>query len=419
MDSRFILRTRAALMALAVSVLAAGCGLEDVTPPPLSAPSEFALSVTLSATPDQLPRDGRSQSVVTLTVRDPQGRPVAGQRLVLGVSPSTATLSQTEVTTDASGRATFSVTAPPGAATGNAITVSAVPVGTDAENAVSRFVVINLLGPGNTTAPTASFTVTPASPEVNQVTTLDASASTDEGAACGNACTYTWDLGGEATSTGRIITYRFQTARIYNVALTVTDAAGASATTRTNVTVTAAARPTVTFTSAPAAPVAGQNVTFTATATAATNHRITKFNWTWGDGSTNETTNASISHSFSNPGPYVVTVTVTDDLGQTASATNSITVTSAVVASFTFSPTNPKTTDDVFFNGSASTGGSGASITEWKWDFGDGSSTVTEDDATPPGHKFPAARTWVVRLTVKDSAGRTGTTTKDVTVAAP
>lgn len=413
------------VLTLALTLFGAGCSLGEgdatlpSTGPALIGPSELALSVTLTATPDVLPRDGSSQSVVTLTVRDAQGRPVAGQRLTLGVSPSTAALSESQVTTDSAGRASFAVTAPPAGSTGNFLTITATPVGTDFDNAVTRFVTIALTGASNTTAPTPSFTVTPTSPEVNQVTTLDASATTDEGVTCGSACTYSWDLGGEATRTGRIITYLFQAAKIYNVALTVTDTAGTTATTRSNVTVTAAARPTVSFTVAPASPVAGQTATFTATVTVAANHRITKFNWTWGDGSTSETTNASINHSFSNAGPYVVTVTVTDDLGQTASASNTVTIGGAAVASFTFSPTNPKTTDDVFFNGVASTGGSGASITEWTWDFGDGSNTVTESDATPPGHKFPAARTYVVRLTVKDSAGRTGTTTKDVAVAAP
>lgn len=417
----FNLRVSVAFAALAMSIVVAGCGLEGASAPPLSGPSELALSVTLAATPDQLPRDGTSKSDIVLTVRDENGRPKAGVRLVLGVSPSTATLSQTEVTTDAAGRATFSVTAPPGGATGNAITVSAVPVGTDAENAVSRFVVIGLLGASNSTVPTPSFTVTPASPEVNQVTTLDASASTDEGATCGDACTYTWDLGGEATRTGRIITYRFQTARIYNVALTVTDAAGASVTTRTNVTVTAAARPTVVLTAAnvsPASPVAGQTVTFTPTITVAANHRITRIDWNWGDGSTTQTTNTSVTHSFVDPGTYIVTVTVTDDLGQTASATLSVAVSSGVTASFTNSPTNATTADTVQFNGADSTATGGATIEIWSWDFGDGSAEESSSGPTA-SHRYAAARTYVVRLTVTDSERREGTTTKTITISSP
>lgn len=410
---------RGCLLAVAVSTLVAGCGLESLEQPPLSAPSEFALSVTLTATPDQLPRDGSTKADVKVTVRDAQGKPVGGQRLTVGVDVRSAVLSANEVTTNAAGEATFSVTAPPASAlAGSFITVSAIPVGTDISNAASRQVTILLLGAVNEAAPTPSFTVTPASPEVNQVTTLDASASTDEGATCGDVCTYTWDLGGEATRTGRIITYRFQTARIYNVALTVTDAAGASATARTNVTVTAAARPTVSFTTSPASPVEDQITTFTATTTVATNHRITRYDWNWGDGTTSQTSNASITHTFSDKGSFVVTVTVTDDLSQTASSTASVTVGSGVTASFTNSPTNATTADTVQFNGSDSTAPGGATIEIWSWDFGDGSAEESSSGSTA-SHRFAAARTYVVRLTVTDSEGREGTTTKTITISSP
>jgi PKD repeat protein len=411
-------RALAFVAALAVALGVAGCSLEDTTAPPMSAPSEFATSVTLAAVPDQLPRDGQSQSVVTFIVRDANARPVAGQRLILGVTPSTARLSASEVVTDANGRATATVTAPPSSALGNTITVLATPVGEGADAANSRSVSINLVGASNTTAPTASFTVTPTSPEVNQLTSFDASASTDEGAACGDACTYSWDFGDGTRATGRIVTKRFTQAQIFNVALTVTDAAGSSATARTNVTVTAAAKPTISFTVAPTSPTAGQQATFTATTTVASNHRVSSIAFDFGDGTTASTTNNSVVKTFSNAGTFIVTATVTDDLGQTASTSSSVTVQSGVTASFTFSPTAPKMGDSVIFDGSASTTTGGATIEEWSWDFGDGS-TEEEDDPSV-AHTFPTtatARTYVVRLTVTDRNGRTGTTTKEVTVS--
>src|ERR1044071_2493084 len=85
------------------SMWVSGCALDEVDPPALTGPSEFGLSVTATATPNRLPRDGSSQSVVVLLVRDAQGRPVAGQRLTLGVSPTAALLSTTEVVTDGNG----------------------------------------------------------------------------------------------------------------------------------------------------------------------------------------------------------------------------------------------------------------------------------------------------------------------------
>ena len=71
-------RTIAALLA---AVALTGCGIDKQTGPSPVGPSEFGLSVTMTATPDQLPRDGSTQSVVTITVRDSSGKPVSGQRL--------------------------------------------------------------------------------------------------------------------------------------------------------------------------------------------------------------------------------------------------------------------------------------------------------------------------------------------------
>ena len=46
-------------------------------------------------------------------------------------------------------------------------------------------------------------------------------------------------------------------------------------------------------------------------------------------------------------------------------------------------------------------------LTEYTWDVGDGSSSVTETDPAVT-HQYSQARTFVIRLTVRDSAGRTG-----------
>src|SRR5688500_15529432 len=95
---------------LVACAVVAGCTHEDGSAPNLTAPSDLALSVTMSATPDQVPRDGASQSIVTVTVRDAAGRRVAGQRLT--VSTTAGRLSDSTVTTESSGRATFTFTAP-------------------------------------------------------------------------------------------------------------------------------------------------------------------------------------------------------------------------------------------------------------------------------------------------------------------
>jgi PKD repeat protein len=412
-------RTRVAILALAASVWATGCALDDVDAPGLTGPSEFGLSVAATATPDRLVRDGVSQSVVTLTVRDDRNRPIAGQRLTLGVTPASATLSVAEVVTDANGQATFNVTAPPASAiAGGTVMVLATPVGNQSGGAVPRTIEIILTGAANTTAPTPSFTVTPPSPEVSQVASFNASATQDEGVACMDACTYTWALGNEAVKSGRIITHAFQTPGIHSVTLTVTDGSGTSASVQQNVTVTAPARPTVAgITATPATPFAGQAASFTAGFTVAPNHRIVSFNWQWGDGQSTTTTNASTTHVYDRNGVYVVTVTVTDDLGQSASASATVNVGGGATASFTFSPTNPEPGDIVQFNGTPSSAAGGSTITQYTWDFGDG--TTASSSSPTASHAYALPRDYVVRLTVTDSAGRTGTTTQTVSVTEP
>jgi PKD repeat protein len=81
-------------------------------------------------------------------------------------------------------------------------------------------------------------------------------------------------------------------------------------------------------------------------------------------------------------------------------------------ASFYFSPTAPRSEDDVFFDGSAST--PSARLVNYLWDFGDGR---TGSGKTARHHyEVPAAYT--VKLTVVDDLGRQSTETKTVTIAA-
>jgi PKD repeat protein len=411
-------RVTEVLAAVIVAGAVAGCSVEDSARPTLTGPSEFALSVTLTAAPDQLPPDGASQSVITVTVRDASGRPVEGQRL--SVSTNVGTLSASQVVTSSGGQASFAFTAPASGASVNAAVISVLPVGTSAGSAVSRTVTVLLTtGAPNRTVPTPSFTVTPTNPERNVSVRFDASGTTDEGAACLDACTYSWSFGDGSTANGRIVNHTFTASGTFTVTLTVTDAAGSSASTARTVTISVVAAPTVTIAVSPNPPLANQQATFTATTTAATGHSVVLFNWDFGDGTTQVTTSPTVTKTFSSRGTFVVTVTVIDDLGQTASSSLQVIITGAgATASFTVSPTNPEPGQSVRFDGSDSTGAGGAAITKWTWDFGDGSSQV-EDSAPTTSHAYAAAGKYVVRLTVTDSGGRTGSKTGEVTVAEP
>jgi PKD repeat protein len=401
------------IVAIAAGVVIAGCSVDKATPPPLMGPSELGLSVTLTASPDQLPRDGSSQSVVTVTVRDASGRPVSGQRLFL--STDMGTLSQSEATTASGGQTSFVFTAPPSGTVGNSAKISVTPMGTDAGNAVPRVLSIGLTGTSNTTLPFPQFAVTPATPEVNTSARFDASATTDEGAACLDACTYAWDFGDGTSATGRIVTHTFTAARSYTVTLTVTDAAGSTASNARTVDVSAVAAPAVTLTVSPNPPLSGQTAVFTATATPAARHSIVRYEWDFGDGTTQTTTVPTVTHTYANLGTYVARVTATDDVGQTGSAALTFNIVgTGVFASFTVSPSNPAPNTTVSFNASASVGGGGAAIVKWSWDFGNGT-TVDESDAIAET-SYSSVGTYTVTLTVTDSGGRTGRATATVSV---
>ena len=125
----------------------------------------------LSATPDRLPRDGSSQSVITVTVRDEASRPVAGQRL--NVSSSVGTLSATDVVTNANGQASVTFTAPVAGTVGNAALISVIPSARMQETRVPRTLSILFTGASNSPRPNPVVHVERrASPEVNAAVQL-------------------------------------------------------------------------------------------------------------------------------------------------------------------------------------------------------------------------------------------------------
>ena len=69
-----MVRAFRALALLLTVAVAAGCSVEDQTAPPLSGPSELALSLTVGASPDILAQDGASQSQVIVVARDAAGQ---------------------------------------------------------------------------------------------------------------------------------------------------------------------------------------------------------------------------------------------------------------------------------------------------------------------------------------------------------
>jgi PKD repeat protein len=165
------------------------------------------------------------------------------------------------------------------------------------------------------------------------------------------------------------------------------------------------------FTFSPTAPVEDSQVLFDATASRG-NNAIATYAWNFGNGRSGAGVRSTTT--FEDPGSYFVTLTITDELGRSASTTNTVTVVAGVAptADFVYSPTDPRTGQQVVFDAALSTVPSGRRLVGYNWNFGDGSFGT----GPAPAHSYSLARTYTVVLTVTDDTGRTAATSKEVTV---
>ncbi len=424
---------------LSLAAVLSGCTTKETPAPPLAGPSELALRLALQSIPDSILQDGASQAAIQIDATGADGRAVRALPLRIetalgGLLQDYGTLSTRTAVTGEDGRARIVYTAPPRPAesTGAEVVVTflVTPIGNDYRGEVPRTVDLRLVPPGvilpPNAPPTAAFGFSPSSPLPLQDIIFDASGSTDpdmrDGAGnalpCGAACTYRWDFGDGNTSSGIFSKHQYRTLGNYQVRLTVTDARGASATLAQPLSVGAPAAPTATFTFSPTAPAASQTIFFNAEASRpAAGRRLVSYSWDFGSGRTGS--GVTTSKAYDTPGSYVVTLTVEDDAGATATVTQTVGVGGAStgpVASLTVSPPQGTTSTLFFFDSSPSRGPS--PIVEYRFTFGDNTPDVVGMSPTT-SHRFTLPGTYVVRVTVRDGANRTATTTVSVSVAAP
>ncbi len=206
-----------AVAVVCAAILSASC-IDSHEAPDLSGPSGFGQSLTMTASPDTLPRDGVAQSVVTINFHDTTtDTPLAGRALRLATTAGS--LSAAQVVTDAGGNASVVLVAPDINSSDYEATVWATPIGTNAANAVSNAVAIRLLGPA---PPVADFTITPDAVTAASQAAFDGSPSTF-GAGV-PAKEFRWSFGdGTGDVVGQIVAHTFAVAGVYPVSLTVTD----------------------------------------------------------------------------------------------------------------------------------------------------------------------------------------------------
>ena len=306
-----------------MAVLASGCTLQEQPTPELSGPSELGLALSVVAQPEILPRDGSSVSSIVITAFDANGKPKPEQRLIL--SADAGTLNPTEVRTGSDGKASATYTAPGLNERVSTATIFAIPVGVpggDAANVNERTVRIAVLGPS---IPFASFFFTPASPAVLDPVTFDANNSSLDGAACGSACSYTWNFDDGSSGTGIVLQHSFSSAGVFNVTLTVRSLGNGTSNTSTRPIVIAPPSPPIAnFTTGPCAVVVARCFRFTDASTVGLGATITGYLLDFGD-NTNATA-LPAERTYAVAGTYNSRLTVTDSLGRTATTTRPLVV---------------------------------------------------------------------------------------------
>jgi PKD repeat protein len=322
-------------MGILAGVVSAGC-MKKQEAPPLTGPSEFGTSIGVTITPDVITQDGASQSVITVTARDTAGQPVRNvairlETLVDGALVDFGSLSARTVVTGNDGRATATYTAPASSSNGTdrLVTIAATPIGSDFGNATPRTATIRLVPQGVVNPPAGLvplFISSPSAPIEDTPVLFDASGSSANTA----ITSYTWAFGNGRTGSGVTATTTYDDPGSYFVTLTIRDEFGRSASTTNTVTVGAGTRPTAAFTVSPTNPRTGDLVNFNAApSTVPSGRSIVSYVWDFGD-STAFGSGPTPSHTYTFPRTYTVVLTVTDNTGQSATTSVTLTVAAAI-----------------------------------------------------------------------------------------
>lgn len=412
------------LVALVVAV--AGCTVKDVDAPALAGPSTFGYSILLTSNTDTLTKDGVSTATIQITARNPDGQEVTGRPLraaivVDGVVQDYGMLStKTPVT-----GGTLRYTAPAGSAlamgnTAETVTITVTPTDTgDFRSEFPRQIDLRLV-PQGVILPSnpnlvAAFTFTPTAPQSFQIVSFDATTSTNGGVSCGQACSYSWNFGDGTTGTGQTTTHQFRSVSLFPVTLTVTDSRGATAMSTQSINVATPTPPTVSFTVSPTPAPTNVDVFFNAAASRpASGRTIVSYAWNFGDGTTGG--GVTTTHRYSGVGSYSVTLTVTDDANAVGQSTQTLSVggiSSQATAALVVTPSAPKPGQRVALDASGSTPSTGAVITNYRFDYGDG---AIEDSNNPVQSRTYVAGQYVASVQITDSNGKTSTKVVSFTV---
>ncbi len=178
--------------------------------------------------------------------------------------------------------------------------------------------------------------------------------------------------------------------------------------------------PAPSFTASPNPVAAGIQASFDASASSDPDGAVVKYEWDLDGNGTYETntgTTPTATATYNTAGDVIVGLRVTDDGGEVATTTRTLTVQGTLpTASFTATPNPVSTGDQATFDASGSSDPEGP-IAKYEWDLDGNGSYETNTGTTPTTTKnYPAKGSVNIGLRVTDSDGATATTTVGLTV---
>lgn len=264
--------------------------------------------------------------------------------------------------------------------------------------------------------PTASFTVDDSTPVRGQIVNFDASASTDPDPG-GSITSYEWNFGDGNTTTVTIntITHKYTTIGSYTITLKVTDITATTGTT-TMVIAVVNQPPVISVTADKTVATPGELITVTLAYSDADGDPLT-VTVNWGDGTVDPVTGNAASHAYTDRAGFTIAVTAEDGQGDPVSRTIHVIISDAPLLSITLDKAAASTGEavTVAISGSDPDG----SISTTRIDWGDGTVEALTSAQTSATHKYTAAGTYTITVSVTDNRGIITTRTSTVTIEAP
>ena len=150
---------------------------------------------------------------------------------------------------------------------------------------------------------------------------------------------------------------------------------------------------------------ASDSISFSSAGSSDPDGTIAQYFWDFGDGT--NSTDANPSHPYAEPGTYTVSLKVTDNSGDSHTATTSATISPKPPIADANGPYIGGATDAIDFSSEGSHDPDGT-ITQYEWDFGDESEHIFEAN---PSHVYTLQGNYTVTLTVTDDDNVTNTDT--------